>query len=334
MIVKPIILATALKILLPSPSLAFKYILNTPAHLLGTGCKWQVREVRDLRCAKKEYWSPIEGPDDFSDNISAELGIVDESLLVGMGNDQIEHGVHSTPEEYSESLQEMFKEAKDNFDKLLSQMKGDKLDFEKPITQDGLREFRSQAGSGIQSMIDRDLNKALEYFNAAKSANSTQILLQRGMTLFFIGNYEEAAIQFEQDVESMENRNLKLFKATDARLWWSAALLAQGLEKEAKDALDIYNDELEESRFIMKMLLRYYHGDMPLQDLVCIIGDTDDKDVLGNSFYGNFYLALRLIASGEKDMAKAFLDLICDSENFDEKDLWRHLPGLLHASVV
>lgn len=312
---------------------AFEHTSRSPRLFLRSSRWQQLREVGALNCVKKEYWSPIGGPDDFKDDADADLGMVDDSLSIGMGSDEAENGNSSAPEEYSESLAQLLKEAEENFKSFVDQMKGDRSEWEKPITQDDLREFRAQAGAGIQGMIDGDLNKALDCFDAARGANGTQVLLQRGMTLFFLGNYEEAASQFKHDVKCMENKNLKLFKATDARLWWSAALLALGRGEEAKDALDIYNDELEESRYLMIVLLRYYHGDVPLEELMHTIGNSDDRDVLGNNYYGNFYLALHMIASGEKDMAKTFLDLVCDSGKFDEKDLWRHLPGLLRGSL-
>lgn len=283
---------------------------------------------------KEERWSPIEGRDEFDEeNLAAEAAAVDESLNIGMNGD-LEDGGSLVPEEYSESLTDLLKEAEDNFKRFVNRAKGDGQDILKPITQDGLREFRAHASAGMQFMMDGDLNQALDCFDDAKNANTTQLLIQRGMTQFLLGNYEEAASQFKQDVDYMENKNLKLFKATDARLWWSASLRALDREVEAKDALDVYNDELEETRYLMQVLLRYYHGDAPLEELMQVIGDADDRDVLGNNYYGNFYLALYLTATGEKDMAKAFLDLVCDSGNLDDKDLWRHLPSLLRARLV
>ena len=286
-----------------------------------------------LNSVKKEYWSPITPGDEFpEDELDVDASMVDDSLNIGM-NGGLEEGNSLVPEEYSESLTDMLKEAEENFKRFVDQVKGDGSNILKPITQEGLREFRANAGAGVQGMIDGDLNKALDSFDAAKNANGTQLLLQRGMTLFLLEEYENAASQFAEDVNLMENKNLKLFKATDARLWWSASLRALNREAEAKDALDIYNDELEESRYLMQVLLRYYHGDVPLEELMQVVGDTDDRDVLGNSYYGNFYLALYLTATGEKDMAKAFLDLVCDSGNLDDKDLWRHLPSLLRSTL-
>ena len=154
----------------------------------------------------------------------------------------------------------------------------------------------------MQFMMDGDLNQALVCFDDAKNANTTQLLIQRGMTQFLLGNYEEAASQFKQDVDYMENKNLKLFKATDARLWWSAFACPRR-EVEAKMRWT-YNDELEETRYLMQVLLRYYHGDAPLEELMQVIGDADDRDG-GNNTMGT-YLALYLTAQARKTWPRPF----------------------------
>ena len=55
-------------------------------------------------------------------------------------------------------------------------------------------------------MIDGNLEAAAEFFDAAQGHNRTQVLLQRGMTKYMLGNYEVASEQLERDVNAMENK--------------------------------------------------------------------------------------------------------------------------------
>ena len=279
-------------------------------------------------------WSQTAPNDLFSQNVDDELIAIDvESLLAGAG----EQG-DMQQEEYSDSLKEMLKIAELNFKKLTTGETEAKIQMESAL-QNGLRNYREKAQQGIAHMISGDLNKALECFDAAQEHNKTQVLLQRGITLYILGKYGEAAHQFELDVRAMENRNLKFFKATDARIWWSAALRRQNKVKEAIDALDICNKELEESRYYMQCMLSYYAGETPLKTLLETVGDVDAKGgVAGITFYGNFYIGLYLHSAQDYDMARVFLDLSCaggaDSERLSDADLWKTLPTLLRASII
>jgi tetratricopeptide (TPR) repeat protein len=203
--------------------------------------------------------SDDQSSDDYDEDLIREI---DKSLLIGMNGeegDTDEDDAFAAVEEYSESMKELLQEAQENFKRMVDTSKaGSDQGVDRASTlQDGLRMFRQQANQGIQHMIRGDLNTAMESFDEARSANKTQLLTQRGMALYLLGRHEEASAQFQLDVSLIENRNLKLFKATDSRLWWSASLWAQGRDKEAKDALDICNTELEESRYVMTELLRY-----------------------------------------------------------------------------
>jgi hypothetical protein len=64
-------------------------------------------------------------------------------------------------------------------------------------------------------------------------------------------------------------------------------------------------------------------------------GGGGETDVMGNVYYGNFYLALFLSATGERGLARAILEPVVSAggARFKEDDLWRYLPSLLMKSV-
>jgi hypothetical protein len=84
-----------------------------------------------------------------------------------------------------------------------------------------------------------------------------------------------------------------LCKASDLRLWRSAALNKLGHKDQAVEALDInnvaQNGLLYEDKYIMNSTLSFFAGVKTLEDIIEVIGSTDGKDLCGNSFFGNFY---------------------------------------------
>jgi hypothetical protein len=198
---------------------------------------------------------------------------------------------------------------------------------------DGLRKFRHHTQQGIKRLQVRDLEGALSEFDLARSSNTSQPLVQRGITLYLLGRFEEAAAQLTKDVERMESS--KTYKASDIRLWLSACWNHLGSTKKAKTALELnaYSAEgtLLESRHLMTNLLLFFGQEKTLEEMLDVIGTTerDANDVQGTIFYGNFFLGLYFESIGEMDMAKAFLDIPCGSDRYDKQDLWHHVPFML-----
>ena len=198
---------------------------------------------------------------------------------------------------------------------------------------DGLRKFRHHTLQGIKRMQAQDLEGALSEFDLARSSNTSQPLVQRGIALYLLGRFEEAAAQLAKDVERMESS--KTYKASDIRLWLSACWNHLGSPKKAKTVLELnaYSAEgtLLESRHLMTNLLLFFGLEKPLEEMLDVIGTTerDANDVQGTIFYGNFFLGLYFESIGENDMAKAFLDIPCGSDRYDRQDLWYHVPRML-----
>ena len=78
-----------------------------------------------------------------------------------------------------------------------------------PCLKGGIREF--QGGN---------FSSAAALFDEAAGLQLSQPIVQRGVTLYLLGRYEEALTQLLTDTERLEK--LKLFKASDLRLWMSA----------------------------------------------------------------------------------------------------------------
>jgi len=198
---------------------------------------------------------------------------------------------------------------------------------------EGLRYFREYARRGMERFMKGDLAGCLADFDRAVASNSSQPLIQRGIALYIAGHYQNASLQLAKDVEALESS--KLFKASDVRIWLSAAYNKLGLRDKAVRAVDntyLTNTGLVEQRYIINATLDFYAGAKPLEDMLSIIDAVDDKDVFGIRFFGNFYLGLYFDSVGEHDLAKTFLAFTRESKRYPDRDMWYHVPRMLHTT--
>jgi tetratricopeptide (TPR) repeat protein len=196
----------------------------------------------------------------------------------------------------------------------------------------GLRYFREYAKRGMKRFRDRDIEGSLADFDRAVSSNSSQPLIQRGIALYCAGQYQNASEQLERDIAILEGS--KTFKASDLRIWLSASLNKQNRKEDAIAALDhsyLSTSGLVEQRFIINSTLSFFAGEMPLDDMMTIIGDTDERDVFGFRFFGNFYLGLYYDSVNEEDLARVFLSYPKESTRYPDRDMWYHVPRYLYT---
>lgn len=206
----------------------------------------------------------------------------------------------------------------------------DEVDFSN--MEQGLRYFREYAKRGMKRFRERDIVGSLADFDRASMANSSQPLVQRGIALYCAGHYLNASLQLERDIEILEGS--KTFKASDLRIWRSASLNKLGRKEEAIKALDhsyLATSGLMEQRFIINSTLSFYAGETSLEDMMGIIGDTDERDVFGFRFFGNFYLGLYYDSVDEPDLARVFLEFPKESNRYPDRDMWYHLPRFLYT---
>ena len=199
--------------------------------------------------------------------------------------------------------------------------------------EEGLRYFREYARRGLDRFMQGDLAGCLADFDRAAAANATQPLIQRGIALYIAGHYLNASLQLTKDVELLENT--KLFKASDVRIWLSAAYNKLGMREHAVRAVDhtdLTSTGLVEQRYIINSTLAFYAGDKPLEEMLAIVDEADAKDVFGVRFFGNFYLGLYFDSVGEEDLARTFLAFTRGSKRYPDRDMWYHVPRMLHTT--
>ena len=260
------------------------------------------------------------------------------------GGSEYEVGM-GAPEEggMGEVLQDLLDAAKLNF--FNAKEKGEKdrnirnaayadyEDFGGSNVKEGLRSYRKHAKLGMQCFMEQNLKGAIEEFDKAAQANASQALVQRGIALYIDGRYEDAIAQLTKDVQLAENKNVQAFKATDTRIWLSAAYSRIGKPTEAIDALDIDSD-LKEQRYLMSQILLLFAGQRSLEEVLEVVGGVEGPDLLGTQFYGNFYIALYFdgMKEGEGELAQTFLRYPATSPKFRNDDMWYHVPRLLYKA--
>ncbi len=73
----------------------------------------------------------------------------------------------------------------------------------------GLQYYRQHAKAGMKCFMEHNIDGAINEFDKAILANSSQPLVQRGIALYLMGRYEDAIEQLRKDVELTENKNVR-----------------------------------------------------------------------------------------------------------------------------
>lgn len=199
---------------------------------------------------------------------------------------------------------------------------------------ESMRGFRDEARQGIAHVLEGSLSLAIGAFDRAAAFNTSQLLPQRGILAYCVGDYEKAVEQLSRDIYIMEKP--KVTKATELRLWLSVALMQLGKDELALSTIDV-NDTLSlpvrgQSLFL-NQTCEFFSNMIPMEDLLDFIDQRsmrDTQDVAGIRFYGNMYLGLYYDARGEPELAQAFLSLPAQSSRFGPNDMWHHVPRLLY----
>lgn len=190
--------------------------------------------------------------------------------------------------------------------------------------------FRQYVREGIQKLLDGDVIGSVNAWDNAARCNSSQPLQQRGIVLYCVGRFDCAEQQLKEDIRKFEN--MKVSKASELRLWRSAALNKLGRFEEAKKALDVNNlagiSVASQSKFV-NATLSFFYGETPVEDMISITGNPTEKDLSGNYFYGNFFIGLYFDSIGESSLAEAFLAIPNESTRYSPNDMWHHIPRLL-----
>jgi hypothetical protein len=144
--------------------------------------------------------------------------------------------------------------------------------------------------------------------------------------------YEEAAKQFERDVELCEKQRLQ--KAAELRLWHSACRNKLGDRKRAIDALDLSNNAnlpQHTQGALTNRTLLFFGNQLPVTAVMTLIDNVDEKDSMGFHFHGNFFLGLYYDSIGDAAMARAFLQFPATGARYPTNDMWYHIPRMLFS---
>lgn len=208
-------------------------------------------------------------------------------------------------------------------------------DHESNGLNDELRYYREYVKRGMKRFMDRDFAGATADFDRARGFNGTQPLIQRGISLYCIGDYEASARQFSDDIKIFEGT--KMIKASDLRLWKSACYNKLGKFDDALEALDLSNKLCYghfEQRYIINNTLHFFGQERSIDDMLEIIGNADERDFTGVRFFGNFYLGLYYASINVLDLSLSFLDIPSNSFRYPNKDMWFHLPRVMRDVVM
>jgi tetratricopeptide (TPR) repeat protein len=149
----------------------------------------------------------------------------------------------------------------------------------------------------MESFLHGDVHRSLLEFDQALESdpNIGPYLWQRGLSLWLVGKYEDASIQFERDVKVNPNDvEEALWKfLSDAKL--------QGVGQARKNFLKVGGD----ARPIMKLCLKLYQDESETPQTIFSTRDLAGDDA--NSFYASLYTGLWYDAFGHHDKALEFL---------------------------
>jgi tetratricopeptide (TPR) repeat protein len=196
---------------------------------------------------------------------------------------------------------------------------------------DGIRYFREYAKRGLKRFLEGNLDGAVSDLNRAATADPKQPLQQRGIVLYIVGQFEEAARQLEVDIKKMEH--MKLYKASELRLWCSACYNKLGQRESAISILDMDNRigiPCDTQSAANNRTLGFFASQIPLEELLEAIGSVDERDTFGARYYGNFYLGLFYDSVGEPGLAQAFLTIPNESTRYPPRDMWYQVPRMLY----
>ena len=186
-----------------------------------------------------------------------------------------------------------------------------------------LNSFRNYVKDGLKKFLEGDIQGSVKELDRASLCNSSQPLQQRGIILYCVGRYDCAEKQLNDDIAKFES--MRFSKASELRIWRSAALNKLNRREEAKQALDINNrigiSVITQSRFV-NSTLSFFHGDLPLEEMISLTGNPSEKDLSGNNFFGNFFIGLYFDSIGEAALAEAFLAIPNQSTRYSDKDMW------------
>jgi len=156
---------------------------------------------------------------------------------------------------------------------------------------------RKYIGDGMKSFLYGDVQRSLLEFDQALESDPTiePYLWQRGLSLWLVGKYEDASIQFERDVKVNSND-------VEEALW---KFLSDAKMEDVAEARGNILKVGGDARPIMTLCLKLYKDEKETPET--IFSESDLYGDNANSFYANLYSGLWYDAIGRHDKALEFL---------------------------
>lgn len=152
---------------------------------------------------------------------------------------------------------------------------------------------RKYVKDGMESFVDGDVQRSLLEFDQALESDPSiePYLWQRGLSLWLLGKYEDASIQFERDVKVNPND-------VEEALWkFLSDVKLQGVAQARGNFLKVGGD----ARPVMKLCLKLYKDQSETPKTIFSTSDLYGDDA--NSFYATLYSGLWYDALGQQDKA-------------------------------
>jgi len=156
---------------------------------------------------------------------------------------------------------------------------------------------RKSIQNGMESLVYGDVQRSLLEFDQALESDPTiePYLWQRGLSLWLLGKYEDASIQFGRDIKVNPND-------VEEALWkFLSDVKMLGVAEARRNFLQVGGD----GRPIMTLCLKLYRDGSETPETV-----FSENDLYGdnaNSFYAALYTGLWHDAVGQHDKALEFL---------------------------
>jgi len=166
--------------------------------------------------------------------------------------------------------------------------------------------------AGMRSFSKGDLGTSVEYFDEAKNKmpDLENYLWQRGLSLYYMNEYDKCADQFKRDV--IINKD-----DTEEAVWNLACKTQSNYEQgKGEKSLDLARKNMlpikSDRRPIMNTVYNVFKGTLPEEKLIEQQGDKDDSSI--NYFYSKLYQSLLKDITQDKESGLNLMKDALDSK--------------------
>ncbi|KAJ1458352.1 hypothetical protein M885DRAFT_513491 [Pelagophyceae sp. CCMP2097] len=192
------------------------------------------------------------------------------------------------------------------------------------------KEIMRKTNTAMMYLRMGQFEDALVSFDAARAlAGPAAYLWQRGIALFYLGRYGEAAADFDGNADIFEEKFEQL--ASEERV-----LAACARRKAGDETALVLNPELEETRPVLSVVNAVFSGSAAMTDvgrLVINANEEDRKPGMRRRLHGHFYAALYFESvCGDDSRARAHM-VLANERALAEQAKWESDVTLVLPSL-